>query len=97
MQFYILMIDYGRRGLEAVCQPELTRRAIVEQACDVIKSADRSIAFVKYVDGNFIEDVTADIMDEAETEIVSVGLATNAQREMARRDHARDLRKHSVA
>ena len=74
MQFYILMIDYGKNypgktgpsGLEAVCQPELTRRAIIEEARDAQRSATRSVAFVKFVDGNFIKDVTADILAEAE-------------------------------
>ncbi len=73
MQFYILMVDYGKSypgktgpsGLEAVVQPELTRRAIVEQARDIIKADRNAIAFVKFVDGNFIEDVTAEIVAEA--------------------------------
>lgn len=71
MQFYILMIDYGRdvtkvHGLEAVVNPELTRRDIINQARDIIAGDRHSIAFIKYVDGNFIEDVTADILAEAE-------------------------------
>lgn len=70
MQFYILMIDFGKgprkpMGMEAVVQPELTRRAIIEQARDIIKSGDREIAFVKFIDGNFCEDVTAEIIAEA--------------------------------
>lgn len=69
MQFYILMQDYGKtgavRGLEAVVQPELTRRAIVEQVRDIIGKGRSSIAFVKFVDGNFIEDITSDILSEA--------------------------------
>lgn len=93
---YLLMIDYGR-SREAVCNPEHTRRDIVAEVRDLLaKPRGRSVAFVKFIDGNFIEDVTADIMDEVETEIVSEGLATMAEREMARRDHARDLRKHEA-
>lgn len=70
MQFYILMIDYGKgpkqpMGLEAVVQPELTRRAIVEQAADIIARDKYAIAFVKFVDGNCIQDVTAEIVAEA--------------------------------
>ena len=73
MQFYILMIDYGKSypgkkgpsGFEAVVQPEQTRRSIVEQARDIISEGRHSIAFIKRMDGNFCEDVTADIVEEA--------------------------------
>jgi hypothetical protein len=70
MQMYILMIDYGRgpakpMGLEAVVKPELTHRAIVEQARDIISEGRYSIAFVKFIDGNYCEDVTAEIIAEA--------------------------------
>ncbi len=70
MQFYILMVDYGRgarkpTGLEAVVSPEFTRRQIVEEVRDILISGDRSVAFVKFVDGNFIEDLTEEITSEA--------------------------------
>lgn len=70
MQFFILMVDFGKgpqrpMGLEAVVQPELTRRDIVEQARDIIKKGRHEIAFVKFVDGNFIDDCTAEIVAEA--------------------------------
>jgi hypothetical protein len=72
MQFYILMVDYGRdtqktpHGLEAVVLPELTRREIVEQARDILSRGRNEVAFVKFVDGNFITDCTAEILEEAE-------------------------------
>lgn len=71
MQFYILMIDYGQdtskvHGLEAVVKPELTRRQIVEWAKEVLEEDRNGVAFVKFVDGNFIEDITADIIWEAQ-------------------------------
>jgi hypothetical protein len=74
MQFYILMVDYPRRvfedhifpaGREAIVNPELTRRDIVDQARDIISEGRNSIAFVKQVDGNFICDVTQEIVAEA--------------------------------
>ena len=70
MQMYILMIDYGTdvrkvHGLEAIVKPELTRQNIVDQARDVLARGD-SIAFVKFIDGNWIEDCTAEIVSEAE-------------------------------
>lgn len=72
MQFYILMVDYGREplkptGLEAIVSPEFTRRQIVSEVSDIIANPrGKSVAFVKFVDGNFIEDITADILAEAE-------------------------------
>lgn len=73
MQFYILMKDYGRKradqdgpsGFEAVCQPEVTRRAIVEEVRSILSEGRNEVAFVKFIDGNFCEDVTAEIIAEA--------------------------------
>lgn len=89
MQMYILMVDFGRRGLEAIVQPELTRRAIVEQARDILASDDKTIAFVKFVDGGYIEDVTAEICLEAgepDAPLSPVNRQANAW------DHARNHR-----
>jgi hypothetical protein len=68
--FFILMIDYGKGpkrpiGLEAIVDPEHTRRAIVDQARDILSEGRNEIAFIKFVDGNFICDVTAEIIADA--------------------------------
>jgi hypothetical protein len=70
MQFYILMVDYGRgpqqpMGLEAVVQLELTRQNIIDQARDILRRGEHEVAFVKFIDGNYCEDVTLDILCEA--------------------------------
>ena len=78
MQFYILMIDYGKSypgkrgpsGFEAVCNPEHTRRQIVSEVADLLASSGREVHFVKFVDGNFVEDVTADIINEAQVSML---------------------------
>ena len=31
MQYFIVMIDYGRRGREAIVDPEITRREVVSR------------------------------------------------------------------
>jgi len=31
MQYFVVMIDYGRRGREAVVDPEITRREVVSR------------------------------------------------------------------
>lgn len=70
MQFYILMIDYGKgpatpMGLESIVSPETTRRQIVDEVRDIQTRGKHTVAFVKFVDGNFICDVTDEIMAEA--------------------------------
>lgn len=78
MQFYILMIDYGKKpadglgpyGFEAVCNPEKTRRNIVSEVADILARGKYEVHFVKFVDGNFVEDVTADIINEAQVSML---------------------------
>ena len=31
MQYFVVMIDYGRRGREAIVDPEITRREVVSR------------------------------------------------------------------
>ena len=68
MQFYILMVDYRKvfcPGMEAVVSPEFTRRQIVDQVRSIHNEGRNRVVFVKFVDGNFIEDVTEEIEREA--------------------------------
>lgn len=103
MQFYILMVDYGKRpanglgayGLEAVSSPEKTRRQIVSEVRDILASDNKTVAFVKFVDGNFIEDVSADIIEEAECASFKVAQAmSDVTRIEAGIDRVADYRKH---
>jgi len=66
MQFYILMIDYGRDGREAIVNPEETRRGIVSEVRTILAEGRKGIAFVKFVDGDSIEDITQEIIHEAQ-------------------------------
>ena len=64
--YFVVMQDYGTRGLEAIVQPEITRRAIIDR----IKSGEyRDIVFVHHVDDLLVEDVTAELVDAAEEEL----------------------------
>lgn len=64
--YFIVMIDHGKRGLEAVVQPEITRREVVAR----IKSHEyQNIVFIHHVDGLFVEDVTSELIDAAELEL----------------------------
>ncbi len=87
--YFVVMVNHGKSGLEAIVHPEDTRRKII----DMIASGEfEHIVFIHHVDGLYVEDVTDELVDEAETATVSEGLA-----QLAERDHARDLRKHEVA
>jgi hypothetical protein len=61
--YYVVMCDYGQKGLEAVVHPEDTRRAVVEQ---LAHGGWKHVAFIHHIDGLFIEDVTDDLFNEAE-------------------------------
>jgi hypothetical protein len=88
MQYFVVMIDYGRRGREAVVDPEMTRRDVVAR----IASGEYSnVSFVHEIVDKSVEDITADIMSEAALPILD-GQDTDLQ--AARFDHVRDLRKH---
>jgi hypothetical protein len=61
--YYVTMIDYGKRGLEAIVDPEITRQGVVDR----IKSHEyQNIVFIHHVDGLYIEDVTDELIDAAE-------------------------------
>jgi hypothetical protein len=90
MQYFVVMIDYGRRGREAIVDPEITRREVVAR---VASGEYRNISFIHEIAGSSVEDVTADILSEAclpEVEPEEVDL------QATRFDHLRDLRKHAA-
>lgn len=60
--YFVVMIDYGRRGREAVVDPEMTRRSVVDR----IKSREFDrIAFIHWVHDGIAEDVTNELLNEA--------------------------------
>jgi len=88
MQYFVVMIDYGRRGREAVVDPEMTRRDVIAR---VASGEYSNISFIHEIDDRSVEDVTTDILAEAALpEITAAGVDLQADRF----DHLRDLRKH---
>jgi hypothetical protein len=88
MQYFVVMIDYGRRGREAIVDPEITRREVISR---VASGEYQNISFIHEVADCAVEDITADILAEAALpEIPSGGADLRADRY----DHTRDLRKH---
>lgn len=91
MQYFVVMIDYGRRGREAIVDPEITRREVVSR---VASGEYRNISFIHEVADCSVEDITADILGEAA--LPAIG-ATEADLQAGDFDHVRDLRKHETA
>lgn len=60
--YFVAMVDYGNRGLEAAVRPEWTKRDIV----GMLRSGElKDVAFIHHVDGLYIEDVTIELKGEA--------------------------------
>jgi len=91
MQYFVVMIDYGRRGREAVVDPEVTRREVVAR---VASGEYKNISFIHEVADRSIEDVTEEILAEAALPEIA---ASEADLQASRFDHARDLKKHERA
>ena len=90
MQYFVVMIDYGRRGREAIVDPEVTRREVIAR----IASGEYSnISFIHEVADAGVDDITADILAEAALPDIA---DADADLQANRFDHARDLRKHET-
>ncbi|BCA05986.1 hypothetical protein [Bradyrhizobium diazoefficiens] len=87
MQYFVVMIDYGRRSREAVVDPEITRREVISR---VASGEYRNISFIHEIAENSVEDVTEAILAEATLPHVPPG---DVDLQASRLDHARDLRK----
>jgi hypothetical protein len=90
MQYFVVMIDYGRRGREAIVDPEITRREVVSR----IASGEYSnISFIHEIADSAVDDITAEIMAEAALPDLA---ADGADLQASRFDHISDLRKHET-
>ena len=61
--YFVVMQDYGKRGLEAVVHPEDTRRAIIEQ---LAHGEYKHVVFIHYIADGLVEDVSEELFDAAE-------------------------------
>ena len=87
MQYLVVMVDYGRRGREAVVDPEITRREVISR---VVSGEYTNISFIQIAD-SAVDDITAEIL--AEAAMPEAG-TTGADRQVDRFDYHRDVRKH---
>ena len=91
MQYFVVMIDYGRRGRKAVVDPEITRREVIAR---IVSGEYKNVSFIHEIADSAVEDVTADIF--AEAALPEIGMA-GADLQANEFDHIRDLRKHEPA
>ena len=90
MQYFVVMIDDGRRGREAVVDPEVTRREVIAR---VASGEYKNISFIHEIADRSVDDVTEEIL--AEAALPDVGML-EADVQANQFDHARDLRKHET-
>jgi hypothetical protein len=86
MRYFVVMIDYGRRGREAV----VARREVVSP---VASGEYRNVSFIHEVIDRAVDDVTDEIRAEATLPEIA---ASEADLQASRFDHVRDLRKHET-
>jgi hypothetical protein len=88
MQYFVVMIDYGRRGREAIVDPEITRREVISR---IASGEYGNISFVHEIVDSSVEDVTESVLAEAALPTIP---PEDIDLQAAQLDHARDLRKH---
>jgi hypothetical protein len=92
MQYFVVMIDYGRRGREAIVDPEITRREVISR---IASGEYQNISFIHEIDDQSVEDITEDIL--AEAALPEIAASGSADLQAAAFDHIRNLRKHEPA
>jgi hypothetical protein len=90
MQYFVVMIDDGRRGREAIVDPEITRREVVSR---IASGEYRNISFIHEIADCSVEDITADILSETALPDID---AAGSDLQADPFDHVRDLRKHET-
>lgn len=66
--FFVVMIDYGRKGCEAIVDPEVTRREVISR---IVSGEYRNIRFIQEVRDGIATDVTLEMQIAASA--VAVG------------------------
>lgn len=60
--YFVVMIDYGRRGCEAVVDPEVTRREVISR---LMSREYHNIRFIQEIADGVARDVTLELQMEA--------------------------------
>jgi hypothetical protein len=91
VQYFVVMIDYGRRGREAVVDPEITRREVISR---IASGEYKNVSFIHEIVDRAANDVTEEILAEATLPEIA---DDDVDLQAVRFDRARDLRKHERA
>lgn len=62
MNYFVVCIDYGRRGREAIVDPEITEGGVVARIASGEYEAER-IAFIHHIHDRVCEDVTERLVE----------------------------------
>lgn len=60
--YFVVMIDYGRKGCEAIVDPEVTRREVVSR---IVSGEYQDIRFIHEIADGVVTDVTLELQVEA--------------------------------
>src|SRR2546421_12179700 len=91
MQYFVVMIDYGHRGREAIVDPEITRREVISR---VASGEYSNISFIHEIADCSAEDIPAAILNEPAPPDIG---PTGADLQAHAFHHSRDLRHHERA
>lgn len=61
--YFVVMIDYGRKGREAIVDPEITRSEVIRR---LVSGEYNHVTFIHHVDVGLVDDVTTELLDAAE-------------------------------
>jgi len=61
--YFVVMVDYGKRGQEAIVDPEMTRRGVIAR---LVSGEYGHVNFIHHIEDGLVEDVTNELFDEAE-------------------------------
>ncbi|WNV09989.1 hypothetical protein [Tardiphaga sp. 709] len=90
--YYVAMLDYGRRGREAIVDPNESRQNIIDKVKSGEIDRDKLIFIHEVTMGNLPVDVTEDVLAAAGT----AELEAREQYRNWRWDHERDHHKNLV-
>lgn len=64
MEYFVVMVDYGRLGMEANVHPENTANGALDKVIEALSDGKR-VAFVHHVHDGVCEDVTEEMIKNA--------------------------------
>ena len=69
--YFVVAIDYGRKGIEAIVDPEITRSAVITR---IVTGEYDDIAFIHHIHDGSADDVTEELMEAAQQEMFARGM-----------------------